>query len=174
MTTVYIITRYLTFPGAIFRAFLEHLVCRMYGIPVEDNRLLRGDEMCSHIEHELAPTSRKAFMIAFIPPFITALFALLLAVPSVISLFYLRQSGFLNTLAVIAGYYIACSLYVNRYSGIEDALNMKYNVYHEGTVLQKIVYSIGFVFCFIGSYLERYCVTFLAAAAGTVLLTMAF
>ena len=55
MTTLYIITKYLTFPGALVRGFFEQLVCRICGIPVEDNRIVRRDELSGHIEHELFP-----------------------------------------------------------------------------------------------------------------------
>ena len=55
MNILYVITRFITFPGALVRAMWEHLVCKICGVPVEDNRTFRNNEMCSHIEHELMP-----------------------------------------------------------------------------------------------------------------------
>lgn len=168
MNTLYIITRFITFPGAFARAIWEHIVCKFCGIPVENNRILKNDELCSHIEHELAPTSRKAFALAFVPAFMNGILAFLLAVPSIISYFYFEISSPLNTAVGILGYYFAFSLYVNSYPTIEDALNMKEKVYSKGTLLQKIVYSIGFVFCYVGAFLEKYLVTFLIAVLGFI------
>lgn len=168
MTILYIITKYLTFPGALVRGFWEHLVCKMCSIPVEDNRLLRNDEVSSHVEHELAPTSRKAFALCFVPAFMNGLLALLLAIPSTLGLFFFNISGVLNVIVNIIAYWFAFSLYVNSYPMIEDALNMKEQVYKNGTVLQKIFYAPGFLFTFVGAYAERYLITFLIAAAGFV------
>ena len=38
MNILYVITRFITFPGALVRAMWEHLVCKICGVPVEDNR----------------------------------------------------------------------------------------------------------------------------------------
>ena len=47
---------------------------------------------------------------------------------------------------------------------------MKEKVYKNGSVLQKIFYSPGFVFLYVGAFAERYCVTFLIAVAAFVAL----
>lgn len=168
MTALYAITRFITFPGALVRAMWEHLICRICSVPVEDNRTFRFDEMCGHIEHELMPKSRSAFAICFVPAFLNGLLALLLSMGPVLGLFVFEMSGMTGMLVNIVSYYFAVSLYVNSYSTIEDALNMKEAVYKHGTVLQKIFYALGFLGCYIGSYLERYCGTFLIAVIATV------
>ena len=55
MTGLYILIRYLTFPGAIMKGFWQQVVCRICKVPVEDNRYLRNDEMCGSVEHEFMP-----------------------------------------------------------------------------------------------------------------------
>lgn len=170
MDTLYIITRFLTFPGAFTRGVWEHIVCKFCGIPVENNRILKNDELCSHIEHELASTSRKAFALSFVPAFMNGILAFLLAIPSVVGYFYFEISSPLSTALGIIGFYFAFSLYVNSYPTIEDALNMKEKVYSKGNILQKIFYTPGFIFCFLGAYLEKYLVTFVAAVLGLVLI----
>lgn len=170
MTAIYIIIKYLTFPGAMVRGFWEHLVCKICGVPVEDNRLLRNDEVSSHVEHELAPTSRKAFALCFVPAFMNGFLALLLMIPSVCGLFYFEMSGVINIIVNIIAYWFAFSLYVNSYPLVEDALNMKYQVYKKGTIIQKIFYSPGFLFTYAGAYAEKYFVTFLLAVAGLIFL----
>lgn len=172
MNTLYIITRYLTLPGAMVRGIWEHLVCRICGIPVEDNRLIRSDEVSSHVEHELAATPRSAFALCFVPAFMNSFLALLLTVPSVVGLFYFEMSGALNIIINLIAYWFAFSLYVNKYPLVEDALNMKYQVYKHGNTVQKIIYAPGFAFCYIGAYTEKYLITFLLAVAGLVMLIL--
>lgn len=163
MDKLYIIERFITAPGALVRGFFEHLVCRMCGIPVEDNRILRNDELGSHVEHELAPTARKAFAVCFVPAFLNGVLATFLFFASFINLFYLQTSSAFYTLIYAVAYYLAFSLYLNSYSTVEDALNMRYQVYHNGNIFQKIFYSISFPFLYLGSYAERYSITTLIA-----------
>lgn len=168
MDKLYILTRYLTLPGAMARGIFEHLACRLCSLPVEDNRLLRADELCSHVEHELAPTSRKAFSVCYIPFFLSTFFAFLLFMPSVMGLFYFELSGAFDKIVNAVAFYFAFSLFVNCCPSIEDALNMREKVYKKGTLLQKIFYTPGFIFCYIGAFAEKYSVTFILALAGLI------
>lgn len=170
MDKLYVITKYLTFPGALVRGFWEHIVCRACGIPVEDNRLLRSDELIGHVEHELAPTSRKAFAVCFVPAFLNGLVALILTMSSVVSLFAFSMSSIAATISDILGVWFAFSLFVNSYPLVEDALNMKEKIYKSGTVIQKIFYAPGFAFLYIGAFLEKYLITFLLALACLIFL----
>lgn len=172
MNGLYIFTRFITCPGAWVRGFFEHLVCKISSIPVEDNRILTRDEMASHIEHELAPTPRKAFALCFVPAFFNGLFAFILAMCSVTGLFYYEQSAPVDIIVNAVSYWFAFSLFVNSYPSVEDALNMKDMVYKYGTVLQKIVYAPAFVLLYLGAFLEKYCITFVIAVAGFAALLM--
>ncbi|MCM1543852.1 MAG: hypothetical protein NC110_00995 [Ruminococcus sp.] len=174
MTTFYVIIKYLTFPGAMIRGFWEHLVCRICGVPVEDNRLVRRDEMSSHIEHELISTPSGAFAICFVPAFMNALLSFLLLIPSFLCLFLFEMSGVAVTIVNIIAFWLSVSLYVNSYPLVEDALNMKEAIYKRGNLLQKIFYAPGFLGCYIGAYAEKYCITFLLAVAATVCYIVAF
>ena len=73
MTSLYILIKYLTFPGALVRGMWEQIVCRFCKVPVEDNRYLRRDEMISHIDHEFMPKAQGAFAICFVPFFFNML-----------------------------------------------------------------------------------------------------
>lgn len=172
MDKLYVISKFLTFPGAMVRGFWEHIVCKICGIPVEDNRLLRNDELCGHVEHELAPTARKAFALCFVPAFLNALLAFLLAVPSMLSLFAFEMNGALNLVCGIVAFWFAFSLCVNSYPLVEDALNMKEKVYKNGTIIQKIFYAPGFAFLYIGAFLEKYLITFVLALAALAALIL--
>ena len=67
MTTLYIVTRFLTFFGAEARTFFEHLTCRILKLPIEDTRAFKPSELCAHVEHELAPKLGGAFLVCWLP-----------------------------------------------------------------------------------------------------------
>ena len=174
MTALYIFTRFLTFPGALVRSFWEQVICRICGVPVEDNRALRRDELCSHIEHELMPKSRGSFALCFVPAFFNAMLSFFLAIGPVLGLFVFQMTGVPGTILNIVAYWFAVSLWVNSYPSVEDALNMRHKVYREGTILQRIVYAPAFCLLFLGAYLERYCITFVIAIIGMAMLIVKF
>jgi hypothetical protein len=174
MTKLYILTRYLTFPGAFVRCLWEQIICRIHGIPMEDTRLLRRDELCSHIEHELCPKAGGAFAIGFVPALFNAILAFLLALGPLLGVFVFRMNNPIVTVLQIVAYWFAFSLYVNSYPSVEDALNMKEKIYREGNILQKILFLPGFVGCYIGAFLERYCITFLLALAVMIAMLVRF
>ena len=174
MTGFYILTRYLTFPGAFLRCLWEQMVCRIHGVPMEDTRMLRRDELCSHIEHELFPKAGGAFAVAFVPALFNAVLGLLLAIGPTLGTFVFHMNNPILTAVNVVAYWFSCSLYVNSYPSIEDALNMKEKLYHKGNLFQKIIFTPGLVCCYIGASLERWGLTFLLALAGTILLLVRF
>lgn len=173
MTGLYVLTKYLTFPGAIMKGFWQQVVCRICKVPVEDNRYLRRDEMCSNVEHEFMPKARGAFAICFVPAFMNALFAFSLClIPAFITIYLEIGSVYLKILSAVS-YWFAVSFYVNSYPLIEDAMHMMNRIYKHGNILQKILYTPGAVSLYIGAYAERYCITFIIAVVGTILLLTA-
>lgn len=173
MTGLYILVRYLTFPGAIMKGFWQQVVCRICKVPVEDNRYLRNDEMCGNIEHEFMPKARGAFALCFVPAFMNALLCtLLIVVPEIVLLFGIGGIP-LKVLSAISLWF-GISLYLNSYPLIEDAINMMSKVYKEGNILQKIFYAPAAALLYIGAYLERYNITLLAVVAGAVALVILF
>ncbi len=173
MTTLYIITRYLTFPGALIRGFWEQIVCRVCKVPVEDNRYLRRDEMCSHIEHEFMPKARGAFALCFVPAFMNAILAFFLCTIPVFITMYLDMGSLVFKICGLVSYWFAFSLFVNSNPLIEDAMHMMHKVYKSGNILQKIFYAPAAVCLYVGAFLERYCITFVFAAVVTVLIFVA-
>ena len=67
MTVIYVLSKILTFPGALTKALFEQIMCRIFKCPVEDNRYLRTDKMCGHIEHEAVNSPVKSYLFCFIP-----------------------------------------------------------------------------------------------------------
>ena len=172
MTAIYILIKYLTFPGALVRGMWEQIVCRISKVPVEDNRYLRRDEMISHTEHEFMPKAQGAFALCFVPFFFNMLGAVILGVIPSMMLLYLQFKGLFLGISCAVSYWFAFSLFVNAFPLIEDAMNMMDKVYHKGNILQKIIYAPGAAICFVGAYLERYCITFIAAVAITLVIAL--
>ena len=168
MTALYIIIKYLTFPGVLVHGMWEQIVCRICKVPVEDNRYLRRDEMAGHIEHEFMPKARGAFAICFVPFFFNILGAILFFTIPAVMLLYLQFRGLFLGITCAVSYWFAISLFINAFPLVEDALNMVDKVYHKGNLLQKIIYTPGLLICLAGAYLEKYCLTFVFAVALTL------
>lgn len=174
MTTLYIITRFLTFPGALLRGFLEQLICRIHKTPVEDNRYLRRDELCSHIEHEFMLKPWSAFAICFFPMLIQLILGFFVSVTAAMDLLYLGVFSWPVGLIDIVSLWVGISLSVNCFPSIEDAINLKGLLYDSDTgILQKIILTPGTVICYAGAFLERYCITFLSGVVITLVLALA-
>lgn len=168
MTGIYIFLKYLTAPGALVRGMWEQIVCRASKIVVEDNRYLRQDESSSHIEHELAETSRSAFAMCFVPFFFNMLGAFIFGLIPTIMLIYLQFKGLFLGISCAISYWFAFSLFCNAFPLVEDAMNMMDKVYHHGTIIQKIFYAPGAVITYAGAYLEKYAITFIVAIIFTI------
>lgn len=166
MTFIYILIRYLTFPGAYVRAMWEQVVCRCTKTVVEDNRYLRDDEMSGHVEHEFVESPQGAFALCFVPQFLNFLGAFALIIFPLI----IRANSISATIFSCLAVWFAFSLFCNSFPLIEDAMNMMEKVYKKGNIIQKIIYAPGAVFCYIGAYLERYSITALIGVIGLIVL----
>ena len=89
MKLIYVYVKIFTFPGALTKALFEQIACRMFGVPVEDNRYLRTDEMCGHVEHELIHTPLESYLFCFIPGLLNFLLAVMLGVIPFVNIFIL-------------------------------------------------------------------------------------
>lgn len=172
MTKLYILTKYLTFPGALIRCMWEQIVCRICKVPVEDNRYLRNDEMISHVEHEFMPKAQGAFALCFVPAFMNFIGAFLLALVPVMFTLYARFDDTVLTVVNAVAYWFAFSLMVNSYPLIEDAYNMMEKIYKQGNILQKILYAPAAALLFIGAFVEKYCISFILGIGATVAIIM--
>lgn len=159
MTFLYIITKYITFPGAYVRCMWEQIICRFSKTFVEDNRYIRNDEMSSHIDHELIGSPSSSFAIGFVPFFFNSIAAVLLAIFP----YFFRPSGVVGSISGALCMWFALSLFSNLFPSVEDMLNMFEKTYKKGNILQKIIYTPGLLVMAAGAYLEKYSITFIAA-----------
>lgn len=171
MTALYIITRFLTFPGSLMRGFWEQIICRIHKVPVEDNRYLRNDEMCSHVEHEFMGGAAGAFAVCFVPMLLQLILAFIVSFASILNIYYLGIFSFPKSIIDILCLYIGFSLTVNCFPSVEDAMNMIEKIYKGKTnILVKIIFAPGAAVCYAGAFTERYCVTFLSTVCLTLFL----
>ena len=171
MSILYIITKYITFPGALLRCFWEQFMCKIGKVPIENNKCLQVNEMCGHIEHEIVDNKVKSFFNAFIPGPIVFIAGITFLISPLINLGYLEISGTALKIVMYVMLYLALSMLTNIFPSIEDAIVMWEN-YKELKVSLKILFSVGAVTMYVGAYLEKYSVTFFTNAIIAVLIIL--
>jgi len=159
MNALYVITKYLTFPGALLRGFWEQSICRLMKIPVENNKYLQTNEMSGHIEHEFVRKKEGSFWFAFIPGLLVFLAGLVFFTAPFVNLFYLEIQGKVIRIWMYIFLYVALSMFTNIFPSIEDAIVMWENYKQLNTGL-KILFAPGAVIMYIGAFAEKYCITF--------------
>ena len=183
MTVWYVITKIFTFPGALTKAFYEQLMCRIFKCPVEDNRYLRTDEMCGHVEHEFIERPVASFMYCFIPGLLNFLFAVFLGLFPLVNVVYLgNYSGFvassqilssaitdtnavalIDMLLPIVFMWLSVSMFNNLFPLLEDAVVMK-EQYSKLNGFAKVIFFPGYIVMKIGARLEKYGISFIILA----------
>lgn len=191
MRLIYVITKILTFPGALTKAFFEQIMCRIFKCPVEDNRYLRTDEMCGHVDHELIERPVASFMFCFIPGLLNFLLAQLVCLFPVINIGLLgnyqgfvassglsaiiKEEAMVNTLDFVLPFFFAwvcVSLLTNIFPLIEDMIVMK-EQYKKLNPVLKVIFFPGYIVMRIGAVLEKYGITFLLLIALTFVIAIA-
>ena len=157
---ILIISKIVTFPGAMLRGFWEQVYCMAHKIPVESNKYLQMNEMCGHIEHEQMPTKGRTFGYCFFAGIMVFIAGLIFFVPAFVNLWYLEINN--ETLKIIyyVFLYLAFSMFTNIFPTIEDALYMWEN-YKKRSMVGKILLAPASAIMYIGSYAEGYGITFL-------------
>ena len=189
MTAFYVITKFLTFPGAITKTLFEHIMCKICKVPVEDTRSLRTDEMCGHVEHELIERPAASFWFCFIPGLLNFLLGMGLSIFAIINVYLLgNYAGFIQNNPLLSSLlngaltanptligtldfllpllflWLGFSMFVNMAPLTEDALMMK-EQYKNLNGFLKVLFAPGCIVMRIGAMLERYGITFILFAA---------
>ena len=183
MTVWYVITKIFTFPGALTKAFYEQLMCKIFKCPVEDNRYLRTDEMCGHVEHEFIERPVASFMYCFIPGLLNFCFGLFLGLFPLINVLYLgNYSGFVASSQILSSaikdtnavalvdmllpivfMWLSVSMFNNLIPLLEDAVVMK-EQYSKLNGFAKVIFFPGYIVMSIGARLEKYGISFIILA----------
>lgn len=158
MRVLYIISKYITFPGSLLRCFWEQFMCKVTKVPVESNKCLSVDEMCGHIEHEIIRGKSKSFWNAFIPGLIVFIAGLIFFIAPAINLFYINIAGGVQKIIMYVLLYLALSLFNNIFPSIEDAMVMM-EQYKKFKLPLKILFGPGAGIMYVGAFAEKYCIT---------------
>ncbi len=179
MRVLYVIGKYITFPGAFIRAFWEHLTCLLLSLPVEHKGYLRANEMCGHIEHLLPKKAAAAYFAATAPGVMCLIAGLPLTVFGFINLRILGVAPadsvwlfILYILILYTGISIMCCLHPQ----FEVAQNL-WDITLAKLSSKEAKSKVGGIFMFlpalctyIGAILERFSVPVVIWAVGTVLI----
>lgn len=159
MTALYVITKYLTFPGAFLRCFWEQFMCKLSKLPIENNKCLQTNEMCGHIEHEMVTGKTRSFFFTFIPGLMTFILGVVCLIPPLVNLLFLNVSTLTVRIVCYVLLYLAVSMLTNIFPSIEDAMVMWENYTQLGIGL-KILFFLGAVIMKAGAFCEKYTITF--------------
>lgn len=172
MTAIYVISKYITFIGAMLKGFWEHLFCRILGIPVSDARYLQATELCGHVDHDFTKTKALTFFINYLPGMMNRLFGYGMVVGGFLGLFYLKAAtGTLAFWVYAVLYYIGVSLLCNNAPLYEDALNnwgLLYGKESKANIFARIFAFIPSVYFLASAWLEKYGLGLLIWIAATL------
>ena len=157
---LYAIAKIITFPGTLFKAFLEHCACRMTHTVMEDDKYFAAGEMRGHVEHELAERKWQAFTLCFFPFIINLILGLTLAWAGSVDILYLGEftrKEDINFIAYIF-LYVGICLLTNLFPSMEDYLTFKDFFYGKGSknLFVKIIVAPIFAAFFIGTRIEKW------------------
>ena len=107
---------FLTVPGAVCRAFTEHLFCKILRVPVEDTAYLHHSEQFGHVEHKPVLRFGKGFALCFVPGLILFLCGAATAGTAAVQLFVFGVQPIGLSTGKISVLFIACCVLL--YAGI--------------------------------------------------------
>lgn len=162
MTILYVITRGFTFFGSVLRAFWEHVACRLCKLPVEDARVFKNNELCGHVEHELAENFRQSFLVCWLPFTINFFMGCAFLLTGSYRLFFIGQTDSLQAYGLV---WLGVSCLANCAPSYEDMLAFKDYYLSSKSKLLKVVLSPFFAVVWVSASLERYSVTFVLSVA---------
>lgn len=162
MRTLYIIFKFILFPGTYLRGFWEHLTCKITKLLVESTGYLRADEACGHVEHTLAKKRFAAYLISTGPGFMNFNIGSAFFLAGFMNLYYMGITPWdsvplfiIYILCIYVGISCLCSLFPLT----EDILNYWHIAYKSGKL--HVMSIIAFPFAAItrlGAFLEKNCV----------------
>ena len=156
MTTVYVVTRLITFFGTFLRAFWEHLVCRICKIPAEDIRAFKYDELCGHVEHEVIKKTSHAFLMCWLPFTLNFTVGKMFLLTGAYRVFYIGEVS-LTSIGVL---WLGISCIANCTPSFEDMLAFKDCVYGGSNKVLKVILAPLFGVVCTMACLEKYSLTF--------------
>lgn len=180
MTMLYLISKFLTFPAVTVRAFYEHVLLRLFKVPVENASLVQLNELFGHAEHDLINKTAKNFCFCILPGFLQILFAVPMMLVSYLQLYVMGVTAINPQTDTVSVMFVLCI--VLRYLGIcllsnvfplyDDALNLWEQALNKKGAGKLLIVPAAVIRA--GAFLERFGITALLLAVETVLLLLVF
>ncbi len=175
MRLVYVIFKFILFPGTYIRGFWEHLTCKILHLPVESEGYLRADEACGHVEHALATTGWSAWLMATGPGFMMFNAGMSFLYAGILNIFYMGITPY-DSLPMFIFYavliYLGVSFMCSLFPLTEDILTYWDIAFHgkkgPSFILKVISFPLALV-TRIGAFCEKNCINFLLAIIFIVL-----
>lgn len=179
MMTLHWLSAVLTCPGAILRAFLEHILLKIMHVPIEDTAYLQRNELCGHVEHKPVRSLGKSVVLCLVPGLLLLLLGMVFWIPSALQLFYLGlqpvgiASGGVSVLfwVCVVFYYLGVCCLCHVFPSYEDALYLAESC-GEAKLPAKIFLFLPVQCARAGAFLQRYAVFPLLWIAATVCLIL--
>ncbi|MBQ3151250.1 MAG: hypothetical protein IJB86_08415 [Clostridia bacterium] len=177
MTVLYLISKLVTFPAVMVRAFYEHILLKLLRIPVEKASYLQFNEMFGHTEHDLTKTLSASVWFCCIPGLLQVLLAVPMMAASFLQLYVLSvtptdpQTGSVSIMFAVCiilrvfGIWLLC----NVFPLYEDALNLWEKATQANGFAKVVALPIAAIVR-AGAFLERFGITLLLLVAETCLL----
>lgn len=165
MEKIYVVSKYITFIGAILKGFWEHLYCRILGVPVQDARYLQANELCGHVEHDFTKSRLTTFLVCYLPGLMNRVFGYGMFLGGFLGLFHV-EVGAENTIFWVYAVmlYLGVSLLCNNAPLYEDALynwDMLYGKDQKTNIVVKILAFIPSVYFIVSALMEKYAISLL-------------
>ncbi len=174
MRLIYVIFKFILFPGTYIRGFWEHLTCKILHLPVESEGYLRADEACGHVEHALATTHWSAWLMATGPGFMMFNAGMAFLYAGVLNIFYMGITPY-DSIGMFIFYavliYLGVSFLCSLFPLTEDILTYWHLAYAEKKaplILRILAFPLALV-TRIGAFCEKNCINFLLAIVFIVL-----
>ena len=175
--TLHWLSAFLTLPGAVLRAFLEHIFLKILHVPVEDTSYLQRNELCGYVEHKPVHTLGKSFVLCIVPGVLTLLFGAVFWLPAMLQLGYMGvtpvrpDTGGVSVMFIVCVLlcYLGVSCLCHVFPSYEDALYLA-EAFSEAKLPVKIVLFLPVMCARAGAFLQRYGVFPLLWAGVTVCL----
>ena len=168
MRLIYVVFKFILFPGTYIRGFWEHLTCKILHLPVESEGYLRPDEASGHVEHALATTPWSAWLMATGPGFMMFNAGMSFLYAGVLNIFYMGITPY-DSLGMFILYvvliYLGVSFLCSLFPLTEDILTYWHLAYTEKKaplILRILSFPLALV-TRVGAFCERNCINFLLA-----------
>ena len=162
MTYIYVVTRFITYFGALLRTTWQHVVCRICKIAVEDTRVFKNDELCGHIEHEIIYRKKHAILICGVPFVMNFILGCCFLLAGSYRVIYLGDTTVYQAFIFL---WLGISCFANCAPSFEDMLALKDSIYGGDNKAHKIIFAPFFGVVCAASCLEKYSLTFLISIA---------